>query len=272
MSGDATQASNTAVSCLGPLTLRALRGLPDIREGDDLAPLLSGALRAEQLELLECDVLVVCSKIIAKAEGCSVDLSTIQPTAEALELAETVGKDARLVELILRDSERVSRAARDVLVVRHRCGVVGANAGIDQSNLRQDGAPGSGPWVLRLPSDPDASAERLRLQLSTAWGARVAVIVSDSLGRPFRLGTVGVAIGSAGLPPLSDQRGRADLYGRALEHTLTATADQLAATADLVAGQAAEASPVVLVRGLRFAPSSQGARALCRPIAGDLYL
>ncbi|HEX2678218.1 MAG TPA: coenzyme F420-0:L-glutamate ligase, partial [Polyangiales bacterium] len=161
----------------------------------------------------------------------------------------------------------------NALVVRHHGGHVSANAGLDQSNLQPSAAgSGVGPWVLRLPENPDVSAERLRAALLAASGAAVGVIVSDSFGRPFRQGTVGVAIGVAGFPALYDQRGRHDLDGRVLEATITAPADQLAATCDLVAGQASEARPVVHVRGLRWSGGDGGAAAVCRPAEGDLYL
>lgn len=262
-----------ALSCSEELSLRALSRLPHVRPGDDLAALIDAALRAEQLELRECDVLVVSSKIVAKAEDRYLDLAGVQPSPRALELAAKSGKDARLVEAILQDSSHVSRVARDVLVVRHKTGHVSANAGFDQSNVApQTAAPGNGPWVLRLPADPDASAERLRVRLAAAWKLNLGIVISDSFGRPFRQGTVGAAIGCAGLPPLYDQRGRLDMFGRPLEHTLSATADQIAAAADLVAGQADEARPVVRVRGLQFAASTLGARVLCRTPAEDLYL
>ncbi|HKP60337.1 MAG TPA: coenzyme F420-0:L-glutamate ligase [Polyangiales bacterium] len=258
--------------CAEELSLRALRRLPQVTTGADLGALIDAALRAEDLDLWDHDVLVVCSKVIAKAEGRYLDLSSLTPSAAALELAAKSGKDPQMVQAILQDSSHVSRVAGDVLVVRHNTGHVSANAGLDQSNVSPPNAAGNGPWVLRLPEDPDASAERLRAQLSAAWNVRLGVVVSDSFGRPFRQGTVGTAIGCAGLPPLYDQRGRPDMFGRVLEHTLSATADQVAAAADLVAGQADEARPVVRVRGLRFAESAAGARVLCRKPEEDLYL
>jgi coenzyme F420-0:L-glutamate ligase/coenzyme F420-1:gamma-L-glutamate ligase len=244
-----------------------------VRPGDDLGRVIDAALRAEALTLAECDVLVVCSKIVAKAEGRYFDLSQVTPTAAALDLAAKSGKDPRFVEAVLQESERVSRVAKDALIVRHRTGHTSANAGIDQSNVRPpDAAPGSGPWVLRLPLDPDASAERLRAQLTASWRVRIAVVISDSFGRPLRVGSVGTAIGCAGIDPLFDQRGKTDLFGRTLEHTISATADQIAAATDLIAGQAAEGRPVVRVRGLRFPASERGASALCRKPGEDLYL
>jgi coenzyme F420-0:L-glutamate ligase/coenzyme F420-1:gamma-L-glutamate ligase len=197
-----------------------------------------------------------------------VDLTQVTPSARAVALAAEIGKDARQVELILSESAAVSRRAPGVLVVRHRLGFVVANAGIDLSNAQPPGAaPGSGPWALLLPSDPDRAAADIR----RALGDRLGVVVSDSFGRPFRLGTVGVAIGSAGLPPLWDRRGEPDLFGRRLENTITALADQVAAAADLVAGQANEGRPLVLVRGLVYPPSDETARALERRPAEDLY-
>lgn len=260
------------VRCASTLTLRALAGLPLIAPGDDLARLIDAALRDAELPLADGDVLVVTSKVVSRAEGRFVDVSGIEPSAGALELNAVVGKDPRLVELVLRESTAVSRAARGVLVVRHRLGFVSANAGIDLSNATPPGAPpGSGPWALLLPADPDAAAERLRAALRAAFGAELGVVISDSFGRPFRLGTVGAAIGVAGLPALNDQRGQVDLGGRSLEATITALADQVAAAADLVAGQAAESRPVVLVRGLTFTAGTHSASELARVADEDLY-
>jgi coenzyme F420-0:L-glutamate ligase / coenzyme F420-1:gamma-L-glutamate ligase len=196
---------------------------------------------------------------VSRAEGRFVDLATVEPSAKARELAATTGHDPRHVEVILRESVAVSRAARGVLVVRHRLGFVVANAGVDLSNVGASGA-------LLLPLDPDASAARLRETLGVG-----GVVISDSFGRPFRLGSVGVAIGCAGLPPLWDQRGKHDLFGRVLERTETALADQVAAMADLVAGQADEGRALVLVRGLAFDPSARGAGTLNRAAEEDLY-
>lgn len=259
--------------CAPTLTFHAIQGLPHIQRGDDLAELLCDALTRSDLTPQNCDVIVITSKVISKAEDRFVDLSTVEVSERARELAAATGKDPRAVEVVLWDTETISRQARDVLIVRHHGGHVSANAGIDQSNARPAHAePGSGPWVLRLPADADASAAALRARLEHHFRVELAVIVSDSFGRPFRNGTVGTALGVAGVPPLFDQRGRRDLDGRALEHTVTATADQICAAADLVCGQAAEGRAAVLVRGLRFTPGPSSARALCRPLAGDLYV
>lgn len=260
------------ISCNDRLEVIALPGVPMIGRGDDLAALALAALDRARLALADGDVLVVTSKVLSRAAGRFVALPTVEPSPRARELAAATGKDARLVELVLRESAQVSRAARDVLIVRHRLGFVVANAGIDCSNAVPPDAPAdSGPWALLLPEAPDDDAARLRAALEAESGSRIGVVVSDSFGRPFRLGTVGAAIGCAGLPPLWDRRGERDLHGRRLEHTITALADQVAACADLVAGQAAEGRPFVLVRGLLFSPSDEPARALCRRPDQDLY-
>jgi coenzyme F420-0:L-glutamate ligase/coenzyme F420-1:gamma-L-glutamate ligase len=267
----------TAV-CAPHLALTALPGLPVVAPGDDLAGLLADGLSRAGCALADGDVIVVASKLLSRAEGRYVDLATVSPSPRAQELAREVEKDARLVELILRESTAVSRSARGVLVVRHRLGFVAANAGIDQSNALPPGAAsGSGPWVLLLPEDPDAGAERLRVRLGERSGADIGVIISDSMGRPFRLGTVGAAIGVAGLPALIDGRGQPDLFGRPLMATVTALADQVAAAADLVAGQADEGRGAILVRGLAWPRTAgmqdapAGARALVRAADQDLY-
>ena len=260
------------VRCAERVEIRALPGIPIVAEGDDLAALVVTALQVAHLELRDGDVLVVTSKIVSRAEGCFVDLATVVPGARAGEIGRAIGKDARLVELILRDTASISRSAPGVLVVRHRLGFIAANAGIDCSNAAPPRArAGSGPWALVLPASPDASADRIRVAIHAATRAEIGVVISDSLGRPFRLGTVGAAIGVSGLPPLWDRRGEVDLFGRVLEHTITALADQVAAAADLVAGQAAEGRAVVLVRGLSFPVGPHGAGELCRPASEDLY-
>lgn len=249
----------------------AVPGLPIVQRGDDLVALIRSAMAAAGQSLLPGDVLVVTSKLLSRAEGRFVDLSTVTPSPAAVELARDVDGDPRLVELVLRESDGVSRKKRGALVVRHKLGFVTANAGIDQSNSVPGGAAdGSGPWALLLPTDPDGWAERTRRAF--APDGRLAVIVTDSFGRPFRLGTVGVAIGVAGLSPLVDMRGQPDLFERTLVHTVAARADQIAALSDLVAGQATERQPVVVVRGVDFTPTDgASARELCRAPDGDMY-
>jgi coenzyme F420-0:L-glutamate ligase/coenzyme F420-1:gamma-L-glutamate ligase len=252
----------------------AVPGVPVLNAGDDLPAIVVRAIAeaGPELTLRDGDVIVVASKAVSRAEGRFVDLSTVEASPAARELAGRTVQDPRLVEVALCESIGISRAAPDVLIVRHRLGFICANAGIDQSNSRPSGAsPSSGPWVLLLPEAPDRSADRLRRALAEASGAAVGVVVSDSFGRPFRLGSVGVAVGVAGLPALWDKRGETDLFDRRLEHTVTALADQVAAAADLVAGQGAEGRAVTLVRGLTFEPGGQTAMELLRPPERDVY-
>jgi coenzyme F420-0:L-glutamate ligase/coenzyme F420-1:gamma-L-glutamate ligase len=240
-----------------------------VRPGDDLVrPILAG-LAAAGLELEDGDVVVVTSKLVSRAEGRFVDLREVEPSPRAGEVAEAVRKDPRLVEVILRESESISRMAPEVLVVRHRLGITLANAGIDRSNVEPSAVDRE--VVLLLPALPDESAERIRRGLAEATGAAVGVVITDSHGRPFRLGTVGAAVGLAGMPALWDQRGEEDLFGRPLETTITALGDQIAAAADLLSGQAGEGRPVVHVRGLSFPFTDGRARDLVRPREQDLY-
>lgn len=250
------------------LSLIAVPGIPLIRSGDDLADVIAGCLSQAGLALQENDVLVLAQKIVSKADGRAVDLSTITPSARAVELAHVVRKDPRLVEVILSESTRVVRAVRDVLIVEHRLGFVMANAGVDQSNVADPAGP---PLALLLPQDPDASARRLQEALHRRSGCRVGVVINDSFGRPWRVGTVGVAIGCAGLPAVIDRRGDPDLFGRTLQSTVVAFADEIAAAASLVMGQADESRPVILLRGLAPAGVAQTARALLRPGNEDLF-
>ena len=235
-----------------------------VQPGDDLATLIAdrpGPLR-------DRDVLVIAQKIVSKAEGRSIDLATVIPSPRADELAAEVGKDPRLVEVILSESTRVVRSRPNLLIMQHRLGFVMANAGVDHSNV----APTDGiDRALLLPVDPDGSAERLRAALEAKFGVRLAVIISDSFGRPWRRGTVGVAIGAAGLPALIDMRGKPDLFGRTLEVTVIGLADEIAAAAGLLQGQAAEAQPVVVVRGLAWTAPDAPVNELVRPPEEDLF-
>ncbi len=254
------------------MTVRALPGIPTIEPGDDLLEVVTAGLERAAFELRNADVVVIASKIVSRAQGSFVDLGTLEPSAEAHQLASEVDKDPALVELILRESSGVSRKRAGALIVRHRLGFVSANAAIDASNAAPTNAPpGTGPWVLTLPRDPDGTAAELRKRIIAELGVDVGVVITDSWGRPFRRGTVGFAIGSSGLPPVADRRGAHDRHGRELEATETATADAIAAAADLVAGQADEGRPISVVRGLHFAPSAESSRALLRDPTGDLY-
>lgn len=249
------------------LELIALPDFPLVKAGDDLATLVLEGLARAGARLAAGDVVVLAQKIVSKAEGRLVDLASVTPSPEAFTLAEEVRKDPRLVELVLRESRRVVRKAPNVLIVEHRLGLIMANAGIDQSNVVEEGRN----VALLLPEDPDASAERLRAALSARSGVEVAVVINDSFGRPWRRGTVGVAIGAAGLPALVDRRGETDLFGRKLQVTMIAYADEIAASASLLMGQADEGTPVVLLRGLNWSAASNPASDLLRPAGEDLF-
>jgi len=249
------------------LTLVALPGIPLVQPGDDLARLIVTGLDAARLKLEPGDILVITSKLVSKAEGRLVDLRTIIPSARAQEVAGITQKDPRLVELILQESTDIARMRGEVLIVRHKLGLTLANAGIDHSNVGSNGED----WVLLLPEDPDASARRLRESLGALTGVLPGVVISDSHGRPFRIGTVGVAIGLAGFPAVWDMRGQHDLFGRVLRVTVTGLGDELAAAAGLISGQGAEGRPVVLIRGMQLPPGDGRAADLVRPPELDLY-
>lgn len=250
------------------LEVIAVPGLPMVQAGDDLVSLLDQALVAAGLELRDRDVVVFAQKVVSKSEGRSVELATVVPSQRAHDIAARVRKDPRLVELVLRESKRIVREAPDVLIVEHRLGLIMANAGIDQSNVAD---PASGERALLLPADPDASAERLHHELSRRHGRHVGVVINDSFGRPWRLGTVGVALGCAGLPALLDLRGTPDLFGRTLRVTVIAYADEIAATASLLMGQGREGRPAIIVRGLDASGASTAASSIVRPPREDLF-
>ena len=248
--------------------LFAVPGIPLVRKDDDLVAMIGEGVARGGIVPRGGDVFVLAQKIVSKAEGRMVDLATVKPSTEAIELAGKVQKDPRLVELILSESVRVVRARPGVLIVEHRLGLVMANAGIDQSNV---GSPDGPRSALLLPVDPDGSAVMLRKQLWQKFGVPIAVIISDSFGRAWRRGTCGVAIGAAGLPSLMDLRGSPDLYGRELQVSVTGHADEIAAAASLVMGQGAEGQPVVIVRGLTWRGPDSSASELVRPAAEDMF-
>jgi coenzyme F420-0:L-glutamate ligase/coenzyme F420-1:gamma-L-glutamate ligase len=253
---------------MSSLEILAVPGMPLVHPGDDLAGIVVGCLRTAGLALANDDTVVFAQKVVSKAEGRLVDLATVEPSPRALEIALQCCKDPRVVELILGESRRIVRITKDVLIVEHRLGLVMANAGVDQSNV----APGGGSeHALLLPLDPDASAERLRGAIASLTGCDVPVIINDSFGRPWRNGTVSVAIGCAGLPAVLDLRGDPDLFGRRLRVTVVGHADEIAAAASLVMGQAGEGQPVVVVRGLKRDRAPQPASALLRPPDLDLF-
>ena len=248
------------------VTMTALSGIPVILPGDDVAAILAEALDATGLTPLDRDVLVVTHKIISKAEDRYRNLDDVTPSARALELAAATGKDAALVEVILSESREVLRSRRELIITEHRLGLIMANAGVDRSNV--SGGP---ERVLLLPEDPDASSAALRKKLRARFGADMAVVVSDSAGRAWRNGVVGLALGAAGLPALEDLRGRNDLEGRPLEVTQVGLADAIASAAELLMGEADEGRPAVLVRGVQWRGTPVTAAALIREREQDLF-
>ena len=261
MAGTSEEAAPTAA-------LFAIAGIPLIRPGDDLAALIIAALEKAGPAPRDGDVLAVAQKAVSKAENRFVDLATVTPSPRALALAEETGKDPRMVEVILGESRRVLRHRPGLVVVEHRDGFVMANAGVDHSNVAE---PDGREQVLLLPAHPDASADALRRRLEAHFQCRLAVVINDSFGRAWRRGTVGVALGVSGLPALVDMRGLPDLFGRALLVTEVGFADEIAAAASLLMGQAAEGRPVVLLRGLRWSAPPSPAQALLRPAEQDLF-
>jgi coenzyme F420-0:L-glutamate ligase/coenzyme F420-1:gamma-L-glutamate ligase len=253
-----------------PINLIPLTGIPLVQPGDDVARLLGDALDRlppPDRGLRPGDVLVIAQKIISKAEGRYVDLDRVSPSPRALEVAQQCEKDPRLIEVILAESSEVVRVRPGLIITRHRLGFVSANAGVDRSNVAPEGID----RVLLLPIDPDRSATQLRIALHERFNVDLAVIIADSHGRPHRLGTVGVAIGLAGLPGVEDWRGRQDLFGYTLQHTEVGLADQVASAATLLLGQAAEAIPAVIVRGVPFEKRDGSAREINRPAEMDLF-
>ena len=241
-------------------------GIPEIRPGDDLAAILWAAMEAGGLGLIDGDVIALAQKIVSKAEGRFVRLSDVEPSKEALTIARRDGRDARLVETVLRESNEVVVASERALIVEHRSGAVCAHGGVDRSNLREDG-----DTVLLLPEDADASARKISAGLERIDGVRPAVLIVDTQGRAFRSGVVGVSIGCAGLEPLVDLRGEADRSGRPLEITLLAQADELAAAASIVMGQGAEGIPAAILRGISYKKGEEPASRLFRKKEDDLF-
>lgn len=242
-------------------------GLPMIEPGDDLAAEIYAALQAQHLTLTDGDIVCVAQKVVSKAEGRLLALSEVTAGTEAVELAAATDKDPRLVQLILDESTEILRQRVGVLIVRHKLGIVGAHAGIDQSNVDH----GEEEMALLLPENPDRSAGALRAALGSASGANIGVIITDSHNRPWRMGTIGAAIGAAGITVLDDHRGGHDLYGRELKVTLINRADALAAAATLVMGETTEKIPLALIRGLPPESVEQNASMINRPLEEDLF-
>ena len=250
------------------LVLKALAGVPLVQEGDDLCSLVLEAIAASGETLQTGDVVLLAQKIVSKSEGRVIPVGEVTPSLRARELADVTGKDARLMQLVLDESAEVLRAVPGVIVVEHRLGFVAANAGIDQSNVNPDGADS---FALLLPADPDRSCLKLRASLQERTGVDVGVVVIDSFGRAWRNGTIGTAIGVSGIPALLDLRGKKDMFGRVLQTSEIGVADELAAGASLIMGQAGEARPIVLARGFPY-PAMEGVgQDLVRPRQMDLF-
>src|SRR5713226_5119819 len=248
------------------LTVWVPVGFPDVRPGADLPRVIMEIFRFNDVGPEDRDVLVVAQKVVSKAEGSVVNLEEVTPGPRALQLAEEAKKDARLCQVILNESRALLRVRPGLIIAEHRLGFICANAGVDHSNV------GLGPqWVATLPADPDRSAQAIRRALEEALGVRVAVIINDSHGRAFREGAVGVALGSAGLAPLYSYIGKEDLYGYVLQTSVEALADELASAASLLQGQAAEGTPVIVIRGARVEMDAGGAKPLLRDPARDLF-
>jgi coenzyme F420-0:L-glutamate ligase/coenzyme F420-1:gamma-L-glutamate ligase len=252
------------------LVLNALPNIPMVHTGDDLVRIICNGLSEAKIQLQDGDILVLAQKIVSKAEGRWVNLFSIQPSTRALELGESINKDPRLVELILHESNQILRTRIGTIIVEHRLGFVCANAGIDHSNVAGEGNLEE-EWVLLLPENPDATAQLIRQNLEAMSGVSLGTMIIDSHGRAWRQGVVGVAIGLSGLPGLVDMRGERDLFGYKLRITTIGAADELAAAASLLMGQANEATPIIHVRGFPYPLREGNIKELLRPKEQDLF-
>lgn len=249
---------------MNAISLMPIPGIPQVHPGDDFTALLLDAIERAKIGVENGDVIVICQKVISKAENAVIDLKTIEPSPFAQQIAALWDKDPRMVEVVLRESSRIVRMKNGVIITETKHGWVCANAGVDASNSYGDDI------VIVLPKDPDASARRLRAEVKTRRNATVAIIITDTFGRPWRDGLVEFAMGVAGLDPLLDLRGQSDLQGRELHHTIVAVADELAAAAGLLMEKDA-AIPAVLIRGYRYAPVESDSKKLIRPAEADLF-
>jgi coenzyme F420-0:L-glutamate ligase/coenzyme F420-1:gamma-L-glutamate ligase len=256
-----------------PLILTPLTNIPLIRQGDDLPAILLRGMDASHIALEDDDILVLAQKIVSKAEGRMVNLATITPGTRARKLAEETDKDPRVVELMLQESNEVLRSRPGTIIVEHHLGFVCANAGIDHSNVGTPPMDGglSDEWVLLLPHDADQSARKIRENIQKVTGKKIGVLIIDSHGRAWRVGTVGVSIGLSGMPAVVDERGWKDLFDYTMRITVVGVADELAAAASLVMGQAAEGTPVVHVRGFPYPMLDGSLKDLLRPKGQDLF-
>jgi coenzyme F420-0:L-glutamate ligase / coenzyme F420-1:gamma-L-glutamate ligase len=252
------------------LTIQPLPGVPLVQPGDNLPHIIIDAVEKSHIQLAEGDILVLAQKIVSKAESRLINLSEVIPTAEAERVAKLSQKDPRFVELVLQESRSILRIRPGTIIVEHRCGFICANAGIDHSNVA-GGWGNPEDWVLLLPEDPDQTAEEIRVELEKRSGVRMGVLIIDSHGRAWRMGTIGMTIGLAGMPGVVDLRGEKDLFGYQLRITQVAAADELAAAASLVMGEAAEAIPIVHVRGFPYEMRAGSLSELIRPESQDLF-
>jgi coenzyme F420-0:L-glutamate ligase/coenzyme F420-1:gamma-L-glutamate ligase len=248
------------------LEFHALPGMPLVHAGDDLVELLEQAIEAADLALQAGDILAIAQKIVSKSEGREVTLADVEAGEQARALGIECEKDPRLVQLILEESLRIVRKRPGAIIVEHRNGIVLANAGIDRSNV-----DGEADRVLLLPVDPDGSARRLKATFASRLGIAPGILITDSIGRPWRMGSLGIAIGCAGIQALADLRGQPDLFGRPMETSEISPADALAAAATLAMGEGAEGTPAVLIRGWPSTGEDQPARRILRPAAEDLF-
>ena len=254
---------------ISKLEVSALNHVPSIKENDDIAEIILKSINKDSLELEDNDIVVIAQKIISKAEGCLVDLASITPSSESIKIAEKTGKDPRLVELIFQESNEIIRIEKGVIIVEHLLGHVLANAGIDQSNIDQK--PGI-ETVLLLPKNPNQSAKKIKEYLENQTGKTIGVIITDSMGRPWRLGTIGHAIGASGVKTIVDLRQKGtDLFGRELQTTVIGLADQIASTATLIMGESNEGKPIVVVKGIDMPSDSDTVDDLIRPKEEDLF-
>jgi coenzyme F420-0:L-glutamate ligase / coenzyme F420-1:gamma-L-glutamate ligase len=257
------------------LILSPIPGIPMIQPGDDLASIILSAMHSVERDINDGDIFVLAQKIVSKAEGRLFNLATVVPSQRALDLSTSTEKDPRLLELVLQESQSVLRTRPGTIIVEHRLGFVCANAGIDHSNVAGEGGLSTDgaveEWVLLLPKDPDASARTVRKKMEDATGKRLGVLIIDSHGRAWRMGTVGVAIGFSGMPGMADLRGWTDLFGYTLRITQVGVADELAAAASLIMGQAAEGTPVVQVSGFPYTLREGSLSELIRPRGQDMF-
>ena len=252
------------------LILTPVKGVPDIYPDNPLANIILDAMAKQKIEIKDKDIIVIAQKVVSKAENRLFNYGKLKISLEAEKLAAICGKDPQFVELVLQESTRVVRVAPGLLIVEHNSGFISANAGIDHSNIGKKNQSGE-KWALLIPVNSDQSAENLKNEFAKQTGKSIGVLIIDSHGRPWRIGTVGVSIGFAGLPALVDMRGKQDLYGRVLEATVICAVDELAAAASLVMGQADEAIPVVHVRGFPYPLENGHFQELLRPKDIDLF-